>query len=172
LRYWLVKTEPEVFSFANLWSAKRRTTAWDGVRNYQARNYLRDGMRTGDGVLIYHSGAAETGLVGLAEVTRAAYPDPTQFDRGHDGFDPKSAPRAPRWVCVDLTAVRPLERLLPLAELRADPGLTGLPLLQRGSRLSVQPVSPEHWKRILLLAALGARQDRTKPLSENKLRMK
>ncbi len=148
-QYWLVKTEPEVFSFDDLWRAPKRTTAWDGVRNYQARNYLRDQMRKGDQVLVYHSSCEETGVVGLARVVREAYADPTQFQAGHVHADPASSPADPRWVCVDLQATRKLPRLVSLGSMKTDPGLDGMLLLQKGSRLSVQPVSEAHWQRVL-----------------------
>ena len=152
-QFWLVKTEPDVFSFDDLWCAPKRTTAWDGVRNYQARNYLRDGLRLKDQVLVYHSSCEPSGVVGLAQVVREAYADPTQFEPGHAHADPASSRQAPRWVCVDLQATRKLERLVSLAQMKADPQLKGLALLQRGSRLSVQPVSSEHWQRVLQLGS-------------------
>ncbi|MDF1523490.1 MAG: EVE domain-containing protein [Trueperaceae bacterium] len=139
---WLVKSEPATFGFEHLWRAPGRTTPWDGVRNYQARNYMRDEMRVGDPVLFYHSNATPPGVVGLAEVASAAYPDPSQFDPASAYHDPKSAPDAPRWMLVDVRAVARLPRLVPLDELRADPVLASLdlPLLRRGNRLSVMPV--------------------------------
>jgi predicted RNA-binding protein with PUA-like domain len=147
-RYWLLKSEPAVFSFDDLWAAPKRTTGWDGVRNHQARNFMRDDMRVGDGVLFYHSGAEPPGVAGLAEVARAAYPDPTALDPAHDHFDPKSRADAPTWLQVDVRAVERFPRLLALPELRAIPELAGMELLRRGSRLSVQPVRPEEWAAV------------------------
>ena len=147
-RYWLVKSEPETFSWDDLWQSPNRTTAWDGVRNYQARNFMRDGMRLGDLVLFYHSSAEPKAIVGIAEVVREAYPDPTAFDRADPHYDPKSRREAPAWMMVDLKAVRPLRRPLTLAMLRETPGLGKMVLLQRGSRLSVQPVTAAEWEII------------------------
>jgi len=154
-RYWLVKSEPDVFSFEDLWNAPRRTTLWDGVRNYQARNFMRDDMKRGDGVLYYHSNCKPTGVAGIAEVVREAYPDPTQFDPADAHYDAKSDPADPRWVVVDLKAVRPAERFVTLADLKADPRLGTMGVVQRGNRLSVQPVSAAEWKRVLKLAGLA-----------------
>jgi predicted RNA-binding protein with PUA-like domain len=140
-----VKSEPSVFSFDDLWRAPRRTTCWDGIRNHQARNYMRDGMQVGDPVLFYHSNADPTGVAGVAEVSRAAYPDPSAFDPEHDHYDARSKPEAPTWLMVDLRAVRRFARLVTLAELRTTPGLEQMALLQKGSRLSVTPVTPQEW---------------------------
>lgn len=153
-RAWLLKVEPEVFSFDDLLAAAKRTTSWGGVRNYQARNLLRDELAVGDGVLFYQSNADPSGVVGVARVVRAGYPDPTQFDPADEGHDPKSSPDAPRWYAVDVQAVRKLPRLVPLAELRGEAALEGMELLRRGNRLSVQPVRPEEWRRILALGGL------------------
>jgi predicted RNA-binding protein with PUA-like domain len=153
-RAWLVKSEPDVFGFEDLWRAPERTTPWDGVRNYQARNYMRDAMRVGDVVLFYHSNATPPGVVGLAEVASAPYPDPSQFDPASPYFDPASTHEAPRWVLVDVRAVAPLPRLVPLDELRGDPVLAALdlPLLRRGNRLSVLPMPLEAVERVRALA--------------------
>lgn len=145
VRYWLLKTEPEVFSFEDLEKALKATTHWDGVRNYQARNFLRDELRPGDGVLLYHSNAQPPAIAGLAEITRGGYPDPTQFEPSHDHFDPDATTDAPRWFMVDVKAVRKLARPLGLPELREVLGLSKMVLLQKGSRLSVQSVSPQEW---------------------------
>ena len=150
-RHWLLKSEPSSFSFADLLAAPDRTTCWDGVRNHQARNFMRDDMRVGDLGFFYHSSAEPTGIAGVVEIVRAAYPDPTAFDPADSHHDPKSRPDAPTWLMVDVRAVRAFDDVITLAELRATPGLDGLELLRRGSRLSVQPVSPEHWRRILAL---------------------
>lgn len=150
-RYWLFKSEPEVYSIDDLERDGR--TFWEGVRNYQARNFLRDDVKLGDGVLFYHSSTDPMAIVGLAEVVREAYPDDTQFDPASPYHDPKAKVEAPPWVRVDVAFVRRLERPLPLAELKADPELAGMLLLARGQRLSVQPVEERHWRRILTLAS-------------------
>jgi predicted RNA-binding protein with PUA-like domain len=150
VRAWLVKTEPDVYSIDDL--KRDRTTGWDGVRNYQARNFMRDEMKKGDPVLIYHSNAEPPGIVGLATVSREGHPDPTALDPTDPHFDPKSDPGQPRWIQVELRFKRRFRRPLPLAELRGDPELVGMPLLQRGQRLSVQPVSAAHLDRVLTLA--------------------
>ncbi len=147
-RYWLLKQEPESFSFADLQRAPGRTTPWDGVRNYQARNYLRDHMAVGDLAFYYHSNADPAGIAGICEIVRAGYPDPTAFDPADDHFDPRSDPDAPTWYMVDVRAVEAVDPIFSLDALRRLAGLDGLALLQRGSRLSVQPVSAAHWKRI------------------------
>lgn len=147
-RYWLLKTEPEVFSYDDLENAPQRTTFWDGVRNYQARNFLRDDMKVGDGVLIYHSNAKPPGIAGIAEVVREGYVDPTQFDPEDHHYDPGADPENPRWYVVDVRAVQPLATFLPLPSLREMPGLEGMELLRKGSRLSVQPVSAKEWEII------------------------
>lgn len=152
---WLLKTEPEVFSFADLQRAPRRTTSWGGVRNYQARNRLRDELARGDRVLVYHSNASPSGVAGIARVVRAGHPDPTQFDPADPAFDPKSTPAAPRWFAVDVAAVRALPRFVTLAELRAERRLAGMELLRRGSRLSIQRVSPAEWRAVLALGGLS-----------------
>jgi predicted RNA-binding protein with PUA-like domain len=158
MRYWLIKSEPSEFSFDDLWAARGRRTAWDGVRNYQARNFMRDGMRKGDGVLFYHSNADPSGVVGLAEVAREAYPDPTQFEAGHPHHDPGSDPASPRWLMVDVRATRRLPRVVSLDELKANPSLAGMGVVQRGSRLSVTPVTLEEWREVLRMA--GSRPSR------------
>jgi predicted RNA-binding protein with PUA-like domain len=152
VRHWLLKSEPEAFSFDDLWRAPRRTTSWGGVRNYQARNLLRDELARGDLVLFYHSSSEPSGVAGLACVARAGYPDPTQFEPGDPGHDPESSRAAPRWTAVDVRALARLPRFVPLAELRAEPALAGMVLLRRGSRLSVQPVTPAEWRIVLSLA--------------------
>lgn len=151
-RYWLLKSEPDVFSFDDLWKSKGRRTPWDGVRNYQARNFMRDDMRPGDGVLFYHSNAEPMGVAGIAEVASEPYPDPTQFDPADKHFDPKSKPEDPRWVLVDVRAVRKLPRTVPLAELKGEAKLSEMALCQKGSRLSVQPVTAAEWRHVLRMA--------------------
>ena len=151
-RYWLVKSEPSVFSFDDLMASPRRTTHWDGVRNYQARNSMRDDMRKGDLVFFYHSNAEPTAIVGICEVVRQAYPDSTALDPDDPHYDPKSKADAPAWVMVDLRAVEPLERPVSLAELKETKGLGKMVLLQKGSRLSVQPVTEAEWNKVLELS--------------------
>jgi predicted RNA-binding protein with PUA-like domain len=143
--YWLLKTEPTTFSFDDLWAAPKRTTFWDGVRNFQARNTLRDKMKKGDLVFIYHSSADPTGIVGIAEVVKEGYPDATAFDPKDDHYDPKSKRESPSWFGVDVKAVRKIDPIITLEELRRTKGLEKMVLLQRGSRLSVQPVSENEW---------------------------
>lgn len=151
MRYWLMKSEPETFSLEHLAASKAETTRWDGVRNYQARNMLRDDFKKGDLAFFYHSNCEEPGIVGLMEVVRAAYPDPTAFDPEHDHYDPGSDPDAPRWFVVDVKFKRRLKRTITLRELKGCSELAGLPLVRRGNRLSVMPVSPAEWKFILAL---------------------
>jgi len=150
-RHWLLKSEPDAFSFDDLTAKPNGTTGWDGVRNYQARNYMRDDMKKGDLAFFYHSGG-EPAIVGVAEVVREGHPDPTAFDRKDSHFDPKSKLDAPTWFMVDIRAVEKLPRPLPLAELRGVKGLERMVLLQKGSRLSVQPVSKEEWDIVYRLA--------------------
>lgn len=145
--YWLVKSEPEVFSFDDLLRAPDRTTCWDGVRNFAARNFLRDGMKRGDGVLFYHSMTTPQAIVGDCEVVREGYPDHTQFDRKHDGYDASSTPDDPTWYMVDVRAVQPFARPVTLPEIKARPELASMALL-RVSRLSVVPVTAAEWKII------------------------
>jgi len=150
-RYWLMKSEPDAFSFADLTAARGRWTCWDGVRNFQARNLMRDEMQIGDGVLYYHSNAKPPGVAGLAEVVREAYPDPTQFDPKDGHFDPKSDPDDPRWLMVDIRAVGPVPSFVSLEALKAEPKLEGMMVTRRGARLSVQPVTAAEWRTVLAL---------------------
>jgi predicted RNA-binding protein with PUA-like domain len=152
-RHWLVKSEPHVFSFDDLWRAPKRTTAWDGVRNAQARNSMRDAMRVGDGVLFYHSSCDEPAVVGVCEVASAPYPDPTQFDPDSPYFDGTSDAADPRWILVDVRARARLVRPVTLVALKADPRLAGFGVVQKGSRLSVMPVMEAHWRVVLELGA-------------------
>jgi predicted RNA-binding protein with PUA-like domain len=147
MKYWLVKTEPHVYSIDDL--SRDRVTSWTGVRNYQARNFLRQ-MEVGDMVLVYHSNAEPPGVVGVAEVVSAAKPDPTQFDRASEYFDPAATVVKPRWFSPDLGFAKKLPAMVPLEVLRNTKSLEGLLLLQRGSRLSVIPVSREHFDLIVL----------------------
>jgi predicted RNA-binding protein with PUA-like domain len=148
-RYWLFKTEPTSFSFADLERCPQQTTCWDGVRNYQARNMLRDAVQVGDHVLVYHSRVAPMAVVGLAEVVRAGYPDPSQFDPTDDHFDPGASPKSPRWVAVDIRAKDRLQSPVRLSDIRQHPELSQMVLLRRNSRLSVQPVSPAEFRCIV-----------------------
>jgi len=143
---WLLKSEPSVFSIDDLQA--RSTALWDGVRNYQARNFLRD-MQTGDEALFYHSSCPEPGIVGQMTIVRAAYPDPTQFDPQSPYFDPKSSASSPRWNSVDVRFTEKFLHVIPLATLKGMVALKGLALVQKGSRLSVMPVSPAEWKAIM-----------------------
>lgn len=152
-RYWLLKSEPGSFSFDALLAAPGRATLWDGVRNYQARNLMRDAMRPGDGVLFYHSNVDPAGVAGLAEVVSVGHADPTAFDPAHAGYDPGSRPEAPTWVAVEVRAVERFRSLVTLAELRAHPGCASLQALRRGSRLSVSPVTESEWTAVKRLAA-------------------
>ena len=146
--YWLMKSEPEECSIDDALGAPRATVPWTGVRNYQARNFMRDAMQVGDGVLFYHSSCAEPGIVGFARVASGARTDPTQFDAASPYYDKASRPDAPRWLLRDVQAVRKT-RLLALPELRAVPALADMVLLRRGNRLSITPVAPAHWHLIV-----------------------
>lgn len=149
MNYWLLKSEPESFSITDL--ARAGTEPWDGIRNYQARNFLRDGMTVGDQVFIYHSSCPQPGIVGLGHVASDAYPDPTQFDPDNHHHDGGSDPDNPRWWLVDIAFDRTLDRVIALNELKERPELDGLALVRRGNRLSVMPVEAEHWEFILSL---------------------
>jgi predicted RNA-binding protein with PUA-like domain len=151
MRYWLMKSEPDEFSIDDLARARNRTTPWFGVRNYQARNFMRDDMTPGDRAFFYHSSCPEPGIAGIVEVSRLAYPDATQFDPNSPYYDPKSSHDAPRWLHVDVKLVRKT-RLVPLAELRATAGLEGMVTLRRGNRLSITPVTAAEWRIVEKLA--------------------
>ncbi len=155
VQYWLMKCEPDVFSYEHLERAPKKTTMWDGVRNYRARNFMRDQMAVGDGVLYYHSNADPPGVAGIAEVASEPYPDPTQFDPKDSHFDPKSSPEEPRWWLVDVRAVQKLERFVSLAELKEHPELSEMGVCQRGNRLSVQPVEAAEWRVVRRLGGLS-----------------
>ena len=148
MAYWLFKSEPDEYSIDDLQAEPAGFGVWDGIRNYQARNFLRDQVAVGDGVLFYHSSCKQVGIVGTAEVVKAGYPDPAQFDPENDYFDPKATPEAPRWYCVDIRYRSRFNSLIPLAELRTIPTLADMVLLNQG-RLSVQPVKPDEWLLIL-----------------------
>jgi len=149
MRYWLMKSEPEEFSIDAL--KKKKLEPWNGVRNYQARNYMRDDMKVGDGVLFYHSNCDEPGVVGLAEIRSEAHPDPSQFDPKSDYYDAGSKREEPRWLLVDVGYTRTLKRTITLAELKDKPQLQDLALVKKGNRLSVLPVSKKEWDFILSL---------------------
>jgi predicted RNA-binding protein with PUA-like domain len=151
VHYWLMKSEPATFSIDDLAAKPGQTEPWDGVRNYQARNRLRDQMKCGDQVFFYHSNTRSPGIVGIAEVVREGYPDFTAFDPQSRYYDPKSEPAKPRWYMVDIRLVRKLKRIITLAELKSHPELRELPLLQRGNRLSIIALTPEQWAFILRL---------------------
>jgi predicted RNA-binding protein with PUA-like domain len=147
MNHWLMKSEPDECSIDDALAAPKRLTPWTGVRNYQARNYMRDQMRVGDGVLFYHSSCPEPGIAGLAEVASEAYVDPSQFDRKSPYHDAKAQRDAPRWFCVDVRALKKI-RLLPIAELQAQPALKQMLTLRPGNRLSITPVTAAEWKCI------------------------
>lgn len=151
MKYWLMKTEPGEFSIDDLEKRPGQTEHWDGVRNYQVRNLMRDQMAVGDPVLFYHSNCEIPGIVGLARIAREAYPDHTAFDPRNKHFDPGSDPAKPRWFMVDVQFVRKLRRAITLTELKGKPELEGLALLRRGNRLSILPVEERMWQAILAL---------------------
>ena len=151
MNYWLMKSEPDAFSIDDLANKPKQTTPWDGVRNYQARNMMRDQMKKGDLIFFYHSSCKQPGIVGLATVVTEAYPDFTAFEVKNKYYDPKSDPNKPRWYMVDVQLVRKLKRNISLQELKEYKSLAGIPLLQRGNRLSVMPISKKQWDFILKL---------------------
>lgn len=153
MQHWLMKTEPTTFSVDDLAAARNRTTRWDGVRNFQARNMLRDQMKRGDQAFLYHSSCEVPGIVAIMQVVKEGYPDPTAFDPRDEHYDPDSDPKAPRWFMVDVRLERRLERVITLEMLRkhATRELKGMLLLRPGNRLSITPVEPAHWKHILSL---------------------
>jgi len=148
MNYWLMKSEPDECSIDDVLASPGRSTPWSGVRNYQARNFMRDRMRVGDGVLFYHSSCPEPGIAGIAEVASAPYPDASQFDRKSDYYDPKSPKDNPRWFNVDVRAVRKID-LIPLAQLRKHKALAKMVLLRPGNRLSITPVTAAEWRYIV-----------------------
>jgi predicted RNA-binding protein with PUA-like domain len=150
MQYWLMKSEPDEVSIDDVMSAPGKTVPWFGVRNYQARNFMRDVMKSGDGVLFYHSSCPEPGIAGIAEVVSGPYPDATQFDPKSHYYDAKATPEQPRWISVDVKGVRKT-RLLSLAEMRTLPQLEDMVVLQKGSRLSITPVTPAQWKHVMAL---------------------
>ena len=154
MNYWLMKSEPSVFGFNDLMQAENRTEMWDGVRNYQARNFMRDRMKPGDRVLFYHSNCKPPGVAGIAEVASGPYPDPTQFNIHSKYYDSKSTRDKPRWILVDVRAIAPLPRLVPLPELKAQSELADMPLVKKGNRLSIMPVTALHYETILSMAGM------------------
>ena len=153
MNHWLLKSEPETFGIDHLAALPGRSTSWTGVRNYQARNMLRDDLRKGDEAFFYHSSCAVPGIVGIVKVMKEGYPDPTAFDRKDDQYDPESRPGAPRWYTVDVKLVRKLDRVITLEELKkhARGALSSFVILKRGNRLSVTPVSKSEWEFVLSL---------------------
>ncbi|TVP80667.1 MAG: EVE domain-containing protein [Puniceicoccaceae bacterium] len=148
MNYWLMKTEPDTFSFEDLKSRPKQTEPWDGVRNYQARNFMRDKMKEGDLILFYHSNTNPPGVVGIAQVASSPYPDPTAFDQDSKYYDPKSHPDKPRWVLIDVAYKADLKRQVSLDEMKTMPELSEMRVLQRGNRLSITPVSQAEFQAI------------------------
>lgn len=149
MNYWLMKSEPDVFSISDLKNRPDRTEPWDGIRNYQARNFIRDDMRAGDRAFFYHSNCEVPGIAGIMAVSAAARPDPTALDKKHIHYDPKSRADKPTWYLVDVKFKKQFKRIITLNELREHKALSKMKLLQKGSRLSVMPVSPDEWNYIL-----------------------
>ena len=145
MRYWLMKSEPSEFSIDDLRQCPEETAPWDGVRNYQARNMMRDEMQPGDRAFFYHSNCAEPGIAGIVEITKAGYPDPSAFDPRDKHYDPKSDPNHPRWFLVDVTFVSEFKRTITLAELKTHEALLESPLIRRGNRLSIMPIKADEW---------------------------
>ena len=149
MNYWLMKTEPDCFGLEHLKAKPKRTEHWDGVRNYQARNFLRDDMQKGDLAFLYHSSCPQPGIAGVVKIVRAAYPDHTAWDPDNEHFDPKSSPANPIWYMVDVKLEREFKHLLPLTAIKANPALKDMRLVQRGNRLSILPVTAKEWNTIL-----------------------
>ncbi len=156
-RYWLFKTEPSEFGIADLASANNQATGWTGIRNYMSRNTLRDRVRSGDHVFVYHSSCDDKGIAGIAEVIREAYADPTAFDKSSDYFDPKSNPDAPTWYAVDVRLVTRFPQVVLLSTLKKTRGLEKMMVCQRGARLSIQPVTAKEWSIVCRLAATSTK---------------
>ena len=151
-RYWLFKNEPDCFSIDDLAGAPNQTAEWEGVRNYQARNFLRDDVKKGDEVFFYHSNANPPGIVGICTVVKAGYPDPTALDPESQYYDPRSTSDQPRWYMVDVKLTRKLADIIPLSTLKQTPGLENMMVTQKGSRLSIQPVTADEWRSVMKLA--------------------
>ena len=152
MQYWLMKSEPEAYSIDDLKSEAKKTGCWDGVRNYQARNFMRDEMRIGDEVFFYHSNCKIPGIVGIAKVVKESYPDHTAFDPNSKYYDPKSSPEKPRWFMVDIKFQEKFPEVVSLATLRENPKLSDMLLLRKGNRLSITPVTSKEWQSILKMA--------------------
>lgn len=152
MKYWLFKSEPETFSIDDLYRRPKHTEHWDGVRNYQARNMLRDDIKVGDLAFFYHSNCSPPGIVGIIEIVKAGYPDFTAFDPMSDYYDSKSTQDAPRWFMVDVKFVEKFKRMLTLDEIKQDPVLKEMVVARAGNRLSISPVLPEEWKKILIIS--------------------
>jgi len=152
MNYWLMKSEPDVFSIDHLRKMPRKTEHWDGIRNYQARNFMRDAMKKGDLAFFYHSNCEEPGIVGIMEIASAAYPDHTAFEPGQKYFDEKSTPENPRWMMVDVKFKKKFKKNVSLASLKEEKKLSKMRLVQRGNRLSILPVTASEWKCILKMA--------------------
>jgi predicted RNA-binding protein with PUA-like domain len=148
-QYWLFKSEPTNYSFQDLLGEEDKTAEWDGVRNYQVRNFMRDDMKAGDGVLFYHSSAKPTAVVGTATIVKEAYPDSTAWEPGAKYYDPKSNPADPTWLMVDIQADQAFNRPVTLQEIKQNPNLQGMMLVKRGVRLSIQPIAKEDWDEIV-----------------------
>jgi predicted RNA-binding protein with PUA-like domain len=148
-KYWLFKSDPEEFSFDDLKKSKNQTTFCDGIRNYQARNFIRDEMKKGDGVLFYHSSSDPLAITGICEIVKEGYPDHTQFDSKNDHFDPKADKKNPTWFMVDIKLVKEFKTPVTLDQIKANPKLKNMKLIQRGQRLSIQPVTKDEWEEIL-----------------------
>jgi predicted RNA-binding protein with PUA-like domain len=151
MNYWLFKSEPDVFSIQHLAKLKKQTSVWDGVRNYQARNYMRDGTKPGDLLFFYHSSCPQPGVAGIAEIASTPYPDPTQFNPESEYYDPKATQEIPRWISVDVKLKEIFDNIVPLSDLRLNPKLEDFVLLQRASRLSIIPVTAAQWKAIMAM---------------------
>jgi predicted RNA-binding protein with PUA-like domain len=156
MRYWLMKSEPDVFGIEDLKKKPKQTAPWDGVRNFQARNFLRDEMKQGDLAFFYHSSCAVPGIAGIIKIVHTGYPDATAFDPKHEHYDPRSTPDRPLWYMVDVKLIRTLKRVVTLGEIKTTPALKHMRLVQRGNRLSILPVTAKEWKTILALAARPA----------------
>ena len=153
--YWLFKSEPTAYSFADLMAEPDRTAEWDGVRNYQVRNFMRDDMKVGDGILFYHSSAKPLAVVGLARIVGEAYPDTTAFDPSEKHYDPKSDPSNPAWLMVDIQGERALDQPVTLQEIKDNPNLQNMLLARKGMRLSIQPVTEEEWQEVVAMGTNG-----------------
>jgi predicted RNA-binding protein with PUA-like domain len=152
-KYWLFKSDPDEFSWEDLKKSKNKITFWDGIRNYQARNFIRDEMKKGDGVLFYHSSSDPLAVMGICEIVKEGYPDHTQFDSHNDHFDPKAKKDNPSWFMVDIKLVKELKTPVTLDQIKANPKLKNMKLVQRGQRLSVMPVTESEWNEILKMGA-------------------